>query len=144
MIKKKIKMKNIKIIILLITITLSSFDYVLSQNDTSNILYEVSTDKNKIEEFYRGCERLKKINQTDENRPSSKNCAIATLEWDYKCCFVQIGEKNLSCMYLRDNNKWIKDYKKTLGDVTGETIKIECGFSYLKFSLFLILIFFIF
>ena len=125
----KIKMSNTKIIFLLINITL-----VLCN---SNITTQVANEKEYIEVFYKGCERL--LNAT------SKNCAIATLEWDFKCCYVQIGEHNKSCRYLKDDNKWIKNYAIQLGNENeNEKVIIECESSFIQFCLFFILLFFIF
>ena len=121
-------MSNTKIIFLLINITL-----VLCN---SNITTQVANEKEYIEVFYKGCIRL--LNAT------SKNCAIATLEWDFKCCYIQIGEDNKTCEYLKDNNKWIKNYKNALEESSGEKVTIKCESSFIKLCLFFILLFFIF
>ena len=124
-------MSNTKIIFLLIKIILT-----LCDDNTTNILTEVADEKKYIETFYKGCQRIANV--------TSKNCAIATLEWDFKCCLVRVGGNNESCKYLKDDNKWIKSYKKKLEEESGEKVTIKCENSFIKFSLFLIFIFLIF
>ena len=106
--------------------------------DENNILDEVKREQNYIEVYYVGCSKIKKKNLT------AKDCAIATLEWDFKCCLVRVGGNNESCKYLKDDNKWIKSYKKKLEEESGEKVTIKCENSFIKFSLFLIFIFLIF
>ena len=72
---------------------------------------------------------------------SKMDCAIATLEWDYKCCFIYIknGKKkeNLKCDYIKDNENIIKDYSKQLKN-ENKNYKVICDGIYIKYKIYLI------
>ena len=119
-------MSNTKIIFLLINIILTFCD-----DNTTNILTEVADEKKYIETFYKGCQRIANV--------TSKNCAIATLEWDFKCCYVAFNDIT-ECRYLKDDKKWIKNYKAALN---ADNVEIRCSSFIIKFRLFVIFMFLI-
>lgn len=101
--------------------------------DENNILDEVKREQNYIEVYYVGCSKIKKNNLT------AKDCAIATLEWDFKCCYVAFNDIT-ECRYLKDDKKWIKNYKAALN---ADNVDIRCSSFIIKFRLFVIFMFLI-
>ncbi len=100
--------------------------------DENNILDEVKREQNYIETYYIGCSKIK-------GNVTPKDCAIATLEWDFKCCYVAFGDTK-ECRYLKDDKKWIKKYKAALN---ADDADIRCSSFIIKFRLFFIFTFLI-
>ena len=74
--------------------------------------------------------------------PSSKmDCAIATLEWDYKCCFIYIkngkNKENKKCVYIEDKDIIIKKFSQLL-EKENKNYKVICDGIYIKYKIYLI------
>ena len=86
-------------------------------------------------------------------KPSKNNCALSTLEWKYRCCFVEwksgsnseiTGEKGC-CMYLYDKKKYMNVYPDAIESYYGYSdVKINCNGKYFIFNYYFLGFFFIF
>ena len=69
------------------------------------------------------CENIK-------NPTSANDCVIATLEWDFRCCYAYVknGRQKAKehCKYLKDKASEIKSYVKSLKDETNLNYVINC------------------
>jgi hypothetical protein len=72
---------------------------------------------------------------------SKMDCAIATLEWDYKCCFIYIkngkNKENKKCVYIEDKDIIIKKFSQLL-EKENKNYKVTCDGIYMKYKIYLI------
>ena len=85
--------------------------------------------------------------------PSKNNCALASLEWKYRCCYVTwengdndpVTGKKESCMYFYDKKKYMNVYPTSVHLLYGYSdVKIQCCSFYFRFNLFLLFSFIMF
>ena len=86
-------------------------------------------------------------------KPSKNNCALSTLEWKYRCCFVEwksgsessITGQNSCCMYLYDKKKYMNVYPDAIESYYGYSdVKINCNGKYFILNYYFLGFFFIF
>ncbi len=85
-------------------------------------------------------ETIKNACENIQNPTSKNDCVIATLEWDFRCCYIYINEgenkKKGKCKYIQDNIKAIKAEAKSLKQDNSK-YKINCEGNFLTKNVYL-------
>jgi hypothetical protein len=86
-------------------------------------------------------ESLKEACEKIPNPTRANDCVIATLEWNYRCCYVYVKEgktiSNKSCKYFEDNGSKIKLYAKTVREEQNLNYKINCEGNFMNKNVFM-------
>ena len=104
--------------------------FIFCDNTTINEIISSNANSNYVS----ACENI---------IPTSKmDCVIATLEWNYKCCFIYIkngkNKENKKCVYIEDKENIIKDYAQQL-EKENKNYKVICDGIYIKYKKSLII-----
>ena len=109
------------------------FSIILCDEVTLKTLDE-RIKSNANESIIDACKRI-------PNPTRANDCVIATLEWNYRCCYVYVKEgkeiSHESCIYLEDKGSMIKLYAKTLKKELNLNYKINCEGYFMNKNVFM-------